>query len=209
LYAQPTISLFYKLWKCKRWDEFQTTVLHGGEAPEDQDIVNMQIKTLPEFRCQGVALGQAWASYLSGDTVASVLVGGMMTVLNGHFPMHTGDEVQWYFDFEQDLFECGKISGLGAGFRKFPANTEKNKNQTSKKDVYMDQKLYGGNNGIGRSNGLKQTDKIVRVKSYRMHLENNIFMSDHYGDKSRVFAKCISGGRPFDAVDIMIMTQSS
>jgi len=182
LYAQPTISLFYKLWKCKRWDEFQTTVLHGGEAPEDQDIVNMQIKTLPEFRCQGVALGQAWASYLSGDTVASVLVG---------------------------LFECGKISGLGAGFRKFPANTEKNKNQTSKKDVYMDQKLYGGNNGIGRSNGLKQTDKIVRVKSYRMHLENNIFMSDHYGDKSRVFAKCISGGRPFDAVDIMIMTQSS
>jgi hypothetical protein len=138
-----------------------------------------------------------------------VLVGGMMTVLNGHFPMHTGDEVQWYFDFEQDLFECGKISGLGPGCRKFPANTQTTKNQISKKDVYMDQKLYGGNNGIGRSNGLKQTDKIVRVKSYRMHQENNIFMSDHYGDKSRVFAKCISGGRPFDAVDIMIMTQSS
>jgi len=30
-----------------------------------------------------------------------------------------------------------------------------------------------------------------------------------YGDKSRVFAKCISGGRPFDVVDIMLMTQSS
>jgi len=211
LYAQPTISLFYKFWKCKQWDEFRT--LQGGVfqamPTEDQEIVNMQIKTLPEFRCQGVALGQAWASYLSGDTVASVLVGGMMTVLNGHFPMHTGDEVQWYFDFEQDLFECGKTSGLGAGFRKLARNTEKTKNQTLKKDVYMDQKLYGGNNGIGRSNGLKQTDKIVRVKSYRMHLENNIFMSDHYGDKSRVFAKCISGGRPFDAVDIMIMTQSS
>ena len=37
---------------------------------------------------------------MSGDTVASVLVAGMMTVLNGHFTMHTGDEVQWYFDFE-------------------------------------------------------------------------------------------------------------
>jgi hypothetical protein len=32
---------------------------------------------------------------------------------------------------------------------------------------------------------------------------------DHFGDKTRVFAKCISGGRPFDMVDIMLMTQSS
>jgi len=30
-----------------------------------------QISSLPDFRCQGIALGQAWASYLSGDTVAS------------------------------------------------------------------------------------------------------------------------------------------
>lgn len=34
------------------------------------------------------------------------------------------------------------------------------------------------------------------------------FAQDHYGDKIRVFAKCVSGGRPFDAVDIMLMTQS-
>jgi hypothetical protein len=117
LYAQPTISLFYKFWKCKQWDEFRT--LQGGVfqamPTEDQEIVNMQIKTLPEFRCQGVALGQAWASYLSGDTVASVLVGGMMTVLNGHFAMHTGDEVQWYFDFEKDAFESS--AGIENGSR--------------------------------------------------------------------------------------------
>jgi len=63
-----------------------------------------QIKALPDFRCQGIALGQAWASYLSGDTVASVLVGGMVTVQNGHFTMHTGDMVQWYFDWESKQF---------------------------------------------------------------------------------------------------------
>jgi hypothetical protein len=34
------------------------------------------------------------------------------------------------------------------------------------------------------------------------------FMQDHWDDKIRVFAKCISGGRPFDQVDIMLMTQS-
>ena len=63
-----------------------------------------QIKALPDFRCQGIALGQAWAIYLSGDTVASVLVGGMVTVQNGHFTMHTGDMVQWYFDWESKQF---------------------------------------------------------------------------------------------------------
>ena len=45
---------------------------------------------MPEFRCQGVALGQAFSSHLTGDTVATVLVGGMMTVMNGHFEMFTG-----------------------------------------------------------------------------------------------------------------------
>ena len=45
---------------------------------------------LPEFLCQGVALGQAFASHISGDTVATVLVGGMVTVMNGHFEMFAG-----------------------------------------------------------------------------------------------------------------------
>jgi hypothetical protein len=97
------------MWQFEKYDEFaaywltKKYVLPGiPEAKcteEEKTTVDTQIKSLPEFRCQGVALGQAWASYLSGDTVASVLVGGMMTVLNGHFAMHTGDEVQWYFDF--------------------------------------------------------------------------------------------------------------
>jgi hypothetical protein len=33
-----------------------------------------------------------------------VLVGGMVTVQNGHFTMHTGDMVQWYFDWESKQF---------------------------------------------------------------------------------------------------------
>ena len=36
----------------------------------------------------------------------------------------------------------------------------------------------------------------------------SVLTQDHYGDKIRVFAKCISGGRAFDQVDIMLMTQS-
>ena len=31
---------------------------------------------------------------------------------------------------------------------------------------------------------------------------------DVYGDKIRIFAKCMNGGRPYDHVDLMLMTQS-
>ena len=63
--------------------------------------VLMQVQATPDFRLQGVALGQAWASHMSGDTVASVMVGGVQTVQNGAFPMQTGDLIQWNFDFEE------------------------------------------------------------------------------------------------------------
>ena len=76
----------------------------------------------------------------------------------------------------------------------------------------MDERLYGSKPTLGKSSGYKSSDSVVRIKSYRMHKLNTrnheYFMQDHYGDKIRVFAKCISGGRPFDAVDIMLMTQS-
>ena len=32
--------------------------------------------------------------------------------------------------------------------------------------------------------------------------------TDHYGDKIRIFAKCITGARKHEMVDIMLMTQS-
>jgi hypothetical protein len=172
---------------------------------EKSDIVR-QISTLPEFRCQGVALGQAWASYLSGDTVASVLVGGMMTVQNGHFTMHTGDQVQWYFTWESPRFnDSPALNGCRHG-----NNESDRKRKFGNKNDYMDSRLYGTGNYYGKSVGQKDTSSVVRVKSYRMITDKeNLFCHDHYGDKIRIFAKCISGGRPFDMVDIMLMTQSS
>jgi hypothetical protein len=163
---------------------------------------------LPDFRCQGVALGQAWASYLTGDTVASVLVGGMVTVQNGHFTMHTGDLVQWYFDFEQQEFDHTnrKTHGRRVSIEKDDVNRNK------KREKYLDERLYGNSTSMGRNSGQKDTTRVVRIKSYHMNAVHTLNMqhilTDHYGDKMRVFAKCISGGRPFDMVDIMMMTQS-
>jgi len=177
---------------------------------EDQAEVKEQIRNLPEFRCQGVALGQAWASYMSGDTVASVLVGGMMTVLNGHFTMHTGDEVQWYFDFEADQFQHGSSQALPNGFRQHDSKSYQDvvTGKRKKRDDFMDRSVFGTGGGYGKSIGVKNPRCVVRIKSYRMLKDGNM-MHDHFGDKTRIFAKCISGGRPFDMVDIMLMTQSS
>ena len=166
-----------------------------------------QIKKLPDFRCQGVALGQAWASYLSGDTVASVLVGGMVTVQNGHFTMHTGDLVQWYFDWERPEFvDDNKHNGRRKPLRQGNAADHRNR----KRERYMDERLYGNSSSVGRSSGAKNPSTVARIKSYRMYAPatESVLTQDHYGDKIRVFAKCISGGRAFDQVDIMLMTQS-
>jgi hypothetical protein len=170
--------------------------------------VSMQIKSLPDFRCQGVALGQAWASYMSGDTVASVLVGGMVTVNNGAFTMHSGDLVQWYFDWEVDEFDTSNKSTNG--HRVSAAQDQEDRN--AKRHKYNDERLYGTGNSMGRLSGQKSVGSVVRIKPYRMHVlrdgNKTLASFDHFGDKTRVFAKCISGGRAWDAVDIMLMTQS-
>jgi hypothetical protein len=81
--------------------------------------------------------------------------------------------------------------------------------RNQKHERYLDERLYGNSSHMGKNSGQKDTGTVVRIKSYRMqHATNSHLLLDHYGDKIRIFAKCISGGRPFDAVDIMLMTQS-
>lgn len=197
--------------------------LAGSAAIADAEAwarISQKIASLPDFRCQGIALGQAWASYLSGDTVASVLVGGMVTVQNGHFTMHTGDMVQWYFDFEQDAYDKSNKNTNGARLMRGVNGAADG--GTVRRQGYMDERLYGSAPTLGKGS-YKKPNSVVRIKSYRMHMVNSqahvvhggaaavareYFAQDHYGDKIRVFAKCVSGGRAFDAVDIMLMTQS-
>jgi hypothetical protein len=174
--------------------------MNGGmtipnEMEANKETVFEQIRTLTEFQCQGVTIGQAWANYMSGDTVSSVLVGDMMTVLNRNFTMHTDDKVQWYFNFESDLFQHVSNHITGSGFRLDHGFKQSDSDS-------------GKNLGNKRIWGVKNTRIVVCIKSYHIH-EVVCVCFDHYGEKSRVFAKCISGGRPFDMVDIILMTQSS
>jgi hypothetical protein len=164
-----------ELYKCANATDF-ASFLESGRITQWIDnkaltapskvTVSMQIKSLPDFRCQGVALGQAWASYMSGDTVASVLVGGMVTVNNGAFTMHSGDLVQWYFDWEVAEFDTSNKSTNGHRVSA-PQDAE---DRNVKRHKYNDERLYGTGNSMGRLSGQKSVGSVVRIKPYRMHV---------------------------------------
>lgn len=85
----------------------------------------------------------------------------------------------------------------------------------SKKMRFNEHRLMGSQPGIGVTGGLKSSGSIFRIKSYHPvgvslgGVPRQRIITTHYGDKIRVFAKCIIGGRAGDMVDVMVMTQSS
>lgn len=199
----------------------------NGGGNEDWQRVAREVKDLPFFQAQGYALGVAYASNLSGDTVGTVLIGGMQTVMNGAFEMRAGEMVQWYFDFEADMFNTTHHEDkrsrktLRAGVRKDLQTTGILKTGiTSQNDVQQvqninpskmtaqetDRKTFN-ERGLGDDGAFPKNYKkhnIAYPKPYKLLSDG----TEHYGDKIRVFAKCINGGRKFEMVDIMMMTQS-
>lgn len=185
-----------------------------------------ELKNLPYFTAQGFALGLAYASQLSGDTVSSVLIGGMQTVMNGHFECRAGQMIQWYFDFEDEHFHkmtVGDRNGqvILGGMRKLTDGDEKNlvrrmeavekkdphtpfitENERKRKD-YNDREL-GALDGKPVGGMSERKGNIALPKPYMLRPDGG----EHYGDKIRIFAKCISGARPHEMMDVMLMTQS-
>lgn len=172
----------------------------AAEAPADPNVslFEMELRETAFLQMQGYALGRAFASSISGDTVFSVLIGGCATVLNGHFPMYTGQLVQWYFGFESSMFHANneELNGVfsQAGSRK----------QNPPAVVALG----------GRPTAAMKRRRLEEPK----RLENHFFFPKafvpdpngkyHVPDRMRIFAKCINGGHAFEPVDIMIMTQS-
>ena len=191
--------------------------------------IAQEIKNLPYFMAQGYALGVAYASALSGDTVGSVLIGGMCTVMNGAFDCRAGQMMQFYFDFEQDMFyqETQKIGDTKnmAGSRKVLANidavidlpavgpaldTARNLHRhvptalTLARQEHHNRGLQGANDAYPYGGPSDRKRRMAFPKPY-MLMHNG---TDHYGDKIRIFAKCITGARKHEMVDLMLMTQS-
>ena len=106
----------------------QQMIFHMGASQKTDQLKaefqdkNGLILNLPYFSAQGYALGTAWASDQTGDTVSSVLVGGMQTVMNGAFPCCAGEVLQWYFEFEEDMYYPKRIQANGEDFHRESAS---------------------------------------------------------------------------------------
>ena len=202
---------------CKNEAEFKRAFNY--RSGDDSRKAMTEVLNMPYFTAQGYALGIAYASSLSGDTVSSILIGGMATVMNGHFECRAGQMLQFYFDFEANAFH--REHGMHpSGTRKKGANLLFNGNNAmideymkppklSTQDQLRDQfhkRQLGAEHSYGEPGTGPGSAKrnIAYPKPYLLD-ENG---EDHYADKIRVFAKCVNGGRAHEQIDIMLMTQS-
>jgi hypothetical protein len=152
------------------------------------------IARMPYLQAQGYAQTVGYASAVSGDTVLSVLIGGIVTVRNGHFPMRCGQAVQWYFNFEKDLFSSQHGAAPGGGGW----------------DI-------GSRVPVVAADPLPLTDRRGKMEGHPLrtlfalpkpYVISSMTGNEHYGDKIRIFARCIGGGGAHEMVDLQLMTQS-
>jgi hypothetical protein len=97
--------------------------------------------------------------------------------------MLPGQMVQWYFKFEENRFD-------NEGRRNPQANAKEREETRIAKRAHEETSA--------------ESMCYALPKPYVL----SKFGSEHYGDKIRIFAKCIAGGAPHHKVDIMLMTQS-
>lgn len=147
----------------------------------DKEPNPRQLSILPFFRIQGYALGRAEGCMRTGDTVFSVLIGGQITVTNGDFAMRPGQMVQWYFDFESEGFD-----------------------DDARRDTSAHTRVQNAHGKRAHDESNAESTCRALPKPYVVGVDG----TEHYGDKIRIFAKCICGGPAHHQVDIMLMTQS-
>ena len=182
------------------------------------------IPNIYDFVTVGYANTLGWAHAHCGDTMTSVLIGGLRTVMNGDFDVYTGDLIQWYWPFERDCFESGgrrkpivrhdpvlTVIRLREDMppefsfpdmQKDPATIDPHDNatrltvdnETRLRKVYYDRQ-YGQRKGV---------EKVVPIiKPYKRDDED-----PRLYDWYRVFAVALSTARPREHVDIRISRQA-
>lgn len=159
-------------------------------------------------------LGYAHAN--TGDTMTSVMIGGLRTVMNGDFEIFTGDLVQFYWCFEKDDF-------LADGRRKpyldiwdgvtpqnvdpsTTANFASAKRDSSGRETWgmrADAQIRQAHFDLSYGQRPNKTKLVAKIKPYIPDEENPRLM-----DWYRVFGVAIACARPNEMCDIKIARQS-
>ena len=157
------------------------------------------IPLVHDFVVMGYANTLGWAHAHHGDTMTSVLIGGLRTVMNGDFEVFTGDLIQWYWPFEFDCFNSrGKRKPIQAG-NADPGAQDMGTAYKLSKDAQARKKF--SDREYGQAND--RTKCVALIKPYkRDDVDPRLY------DWYRVFAIAISSARPREAVDIRICRQA-
>ena len=180
--------------------------------PNMSEIAKKQIAEMPEFYFAGVSVGTAYAHPAHGDDKCTTMIGGMRTIMNGAFGVDTGDLIQWYWDAETNCFDDN-------GRRLDPITDRRSQGVDAflqgsdpqlSRDSIRRRSFYERGNGVYTNSQIDGTVTfngkrgVAFPKSYKQGRDGK----DRIGDRIRIFARAVSGARPFEMVDILIGRQS-
>jgi len=171
------------------------------------------MRKMYDFYPVGVANTLGYAHPSSGDTMSSVMIGCLRTIMNGDFEVYAGDQIQWYWSFERDCFRADGsrksivgpdgtvMDGADPELDYAPPAQAAGQHPSDQARKMFNDLQYGAVN-----NSKSPADKskhVARIKPYlRDELQPLIY------DWHRVFAIAISSARPNEMVDIKICRQS-
>lgn len=191
---------------------------------EKKELINW----LP-LMCDQIPVGFAqtlgWAHPNTGDTMVTVMIGGLRTVMNGDFEVFPGDLIQWYWPFEKNCFhQDGRRKPYINGWtmemvkrrpKAIPPNVAPEvelERVAPGREALVSTHLHPDGSTVEREryhsrafgNESESKAKLVaRVKPYFRDDDNpRIF------DSYRVFAIAIAAARPHEMLDIKISRQS-
>jgi hypothetical protein len=192
----------------------------------DQNInidLHKYMKKLYDFYPVGFANTLGYAHPSSGDTMSSVMIGGLRTVMNGDFEVFAGDTIQWYWTFEYDCFHAdGKRKGIVTAGGVLVENGDPAVDHGAAPAAAP---LPGAPGGLPNADPRGRHRRIHNDFQYGISPDNyspankakNVarikpYMPDdeqpRLYDWVRVFAIAISSARPNEMVDIKISRQS-
>jgi hypothetical protein len=148
-----------------------------------------------ELYFAGIIMSDGDADPIHGDNAVTLMIGGKITIKNGHFNVRTNDELHWYFEeeVEADLFDT-------EGMRKQRAVGTKT-NTTPVQPIPPDQVKIRDITYAERA----QMKRIVFVKPCLRGLDDK---GATRGELSRIVGIACSNAGPYERVDIKIQRQS-
>lgn len=194
-------------------EEVERTIDRWVGPNDNLELAKKQIQEMPEFFAVGVSVGTAWAHPNSGDNVATVMIGGLRTILNGAFSIQCNDDVMWYWEEERPCFKGDgrriqkKIEPASGVLVSEDVSRFMQGNLSMDADDERRRKFFDRGNGNyaapSRDGNVKGKQRVAYPKPFRYDDEH-----ERIHDRRRVFAKALCSARPFEPVDIMICRQS-